>query len=795
MKIKTRLRLNTWISLVVAMLTILSLAWSFLEIDRADQNEKLIAEMRNTAFERVILRDEYLLHREERAAIQWMAKSETLRGLMKTASERLTATQDKALLQEAQKNFDATVSGVTAVLEKGKRKGRRADMTFAFDEAELRLIGQVFLKAYALMDSIRRLDESTERTGKKARDGGYFLVILFVLGGGMAVTINTLLTGRMVTKRLIALHDGVQIIGGGDLDHRIAAEGNDELADLAAESNQMAASLKDSLTSIDSLNREIAERKRAEEALRQREDLLQKIFEVLPVGLWYADKDGTLLRGNPAGVKIWGAEPKVAPSEYGVFKARRLPSGEEIAPDDWALAQTIREGVTVLDEMLEIDAFDGKKKVILNYTAPVLDDRGALQGAIIVNLDITQSKEAEEELARTAREWQTTFDATSDSIWILDKGQRVLRSNSAAGRIFGHPMETFIGMHCWEIVHCTNQPIPECPILRAKHSLRRETMELQIGDAWFEVVVDPILSADGQYAGAVHIVSDITERKRAEQTIIQLNVELEQRVMDRTAQLEAANKELEAFSYSVSHDLRSPLRGIDGFSQALIEDYQDRPLDETGRRYLERIRKATQNMGLLIDDTLKLSRVSRSEFDRETVELSRMVLEIADPLRKNDSGKTVDMIIRKDVIVQGDRRLLQIALTNLLDNAFKFTGRQERPRIEFGTTVGDDVLVNSRFSPPLAGGDEGEGGIRKSDGEKTIYFIRDNGVGFDMAYVDKLFGAFQRLHTTEEFPGTGIGLATVQRIIHRHGGRVWAEGEIGKGATFYFTLPSQAIGA
>jgi light-regulated signal transduction histidine kinase (bacteriophytochrome) len=256
--------------------------------------------------------------------------------------------------------------------------------------------------------------------------------------------------------------------------------------------------------------------------------------------------------------------------------------------------------------------------------------------------------------------------------------------------------------------------------------------------------------------------AEIVERQEAEQAVQTLNQGLQRAIIE----MRAVNKELEAFSYSVSHDLRAPLRSIDGFSQALLEDCQDQ-LDATGKDYLHRIRAATQRMGYLIDDLLNLSRVTRCQMQIEAVDLSLLASNISAELKENQPQRSVKFVIQAGLTAEGDSRLLNLLLENLLNNAWKFTCKNPTAKIEVG-------MITSF------------GGI-------PTYFVRDDGAGFDMSYADKLFAPFQRLHNFQEFPGNGIGLATVQRIVHRHGGQIWAEAGVNQGATFYFTLVAEEV--
>jgi PAS domain S-box-containing protein len=369
-----------------------------------------------------------------------------------------------------------------------------------------------------------------------------------------------------------------------------------------------------------------------------------------------------------------------------------------------------------------------------------------------------------EEPFRAMARGASTYDAVPDATIVVDEKGLIRQANQAACRLAASPESQLLGRHNHEVFHDPRIAAARCPICtyiashQAVHSLEQQLAD---EERWFEYTLSPIHWHASAH-GVVQVIRDISDKKRAARELHEYREHLEQLVAARTAALEATNKELEAFSYSVSHDLRAPLRHIEGFSQMLQEDYQDK-LDDAGRDYIARIRKASRRMGQLIDDLLKLSRVTRRELQWDTLDLSELAAEIAGHLQEMQPQRRVTVFIQPDLQARGDKRLLRIMLENLFDNAWKYTGKVAEARIEFGCLERDG---------------------------RPVYYLSDNGAGFDMGHYDKLFAPLQRLHKSNEFEGTGIGLATVMRIINRHGGRLWGEGTPGAGATFYFTLPA-----
>jgi PAS domain S-box-containing protein len=361
------------------------------------------------------------------------------------------------------------------------------------------------------------------------------------------------------------------------------------------------------------------------------------------------------------------------------------------------------------------------------------------------------------------------LESAPDAVVVVDKEGIIQLINSQTVKMFGYDKAEITGQSIEVLIpkrfrkkhvgyregYYAEHPVRPMGVGLDLFGLRKNGNEFPV-----EISLSPLDTEDGLLVSAA--IRDITRRKLVEADVQKLNEDLQQ----RAAQLEAANKELESFSYSVSHDLRAPLRSIDGFSHALLEDYGEQ-LPPEARDYLERVRNAAHRMAGLIDDLLNLSRLTRTSLQPRFFNLSEMVGEIAHTLRESQPERNAEFLITPDLRVEADSHLLHVVVENLLSNAWKFTSKQEHAIIEFG---------------------------QLSRVKHRTFFVRDNGAGFDMKYADKLFGVFQRLHATSDFPGTGVGLATVQRIIKIHGGHIWAEGEEGKGASFYFTLNGETDG-
>lgn len=508
---------------------------------------------------------------------------------------------------------------------------------------------------------------------------------------------------------------------------------------------------------------DITERRSAEQAVLESRAMLAEAQRIAHIGSWELDFADNSLHWSEEVYRIFDVQPGAFAASYETFLSYVHPEDRDFVAQAFAEAIKNRATYDVVHRLL---LTDGSIKYVHEQCEAYYDPQGIPLRAVGTIQDITRQHLAESALVRSKAEFEAIFNAISDPVLYADTERRIVMVNPAVNVVFGYAPEELIGKNT-EVIYAEKSDYeaqgqrqfnPRTDIKSAHYELtyRRKDGSTFVGETFGAKLFDP----EGNVIGMLGIIRDVTERNKAAAELNEHRDRLEELVDERTRKYETINKELEAFAYSVSHDLRAPLRAIDGFSNALYEDYAG-VLDETGKQYLGRVRNAAQRMSTLIDDLLKLSRVTRSELDWQKVDLSELAQNAFNRHRDAEPDRQVDVTLQPGLAANGDKHLLQILMENLIDNAWKYTRGVAQPAIEIGQ--------------------------RLVDGEKTFY-VRDNGAGFDMRFVNKLFKPFQRLHAVEDFEGTGIGLATVQRIVNRHGGSIWAVSSPGQGAEFCFRL-------
>ena len=509
------------------------------------------------------------------------------------------------------------------------------------------------------------------------------------------------------------------------------------------------------------VTRDITARKQVETALRQSEEQYRNLYEDAIEGIAQTTPDGKYINANQSYVRMFAYD-----SVEDLYSSVTNVASQIYANPDDRLRLLKLLAATSRVENFEGQALrkNGEKFWISMNVNAIRNQNGELTHIDTRIMDITERKLAEISLQEKTKELDRFFNIALDLLCIADTDGYFRRLNQAWETTLGYSISDLENKLFLDYVHpddiqCTLDSVAQLseqkPVVNFVNRYRCKDGAYR----WIEWHTAPF--GKQIYAAA----RDITERKQAEEEILNAQAELETRVHERTAQLEAANHELEGFSHSISHDLRTPLRALDGFSGILLADYHDK-LDDQGQDYLKRIRKASRHMWQLTEDLLTLAHVTRTEFIPREVDLSALAAEISYDLQLADPHRKVEFVITPQMKASGDPDLLKIVYENLLHNAYKFTSRRERAKIQAG------------MEQHAAG---------------RVYFVRDNGAGFDMAYAGKLFAPFQRLHTPDEFAGTGIGLVTAQRIISRHGGRIWTEAAVDQGATFYFTLMESGL--
>ena len=649
MSIKNRLYLGVLISFILAVIFISVVLITSGEIAQKNREHDVANKIELAISELNLVMYEYLLHHEKRMKQQWISKYNSI-------IEILGGEEVKKLIFVDYATLGNLFSQITVNYEKRQKLIQKGALQAKIDNPimlEERLVTQLLIKSHSIINDASMFAKKAHAEATEVQGAANILGLILITFFVFTITITLLVITKSISKPLNELTKGAEIIGKGDLDHKVEIKTKDEIGELAAAFNQMT-----------------ERRKRAEEAHRQSEAKYQDLFDSAPAAYFSVGIDGLIKEVNKAAENLTGYRSE----ELQKMKVFNLYA-EESKEKAKGLFEKFKRGISWENEEMIYERKDGQKIHGLLSVSLIKDENGLVLESRSVVVDITERKQVEEELEKHRE-------------------------------------------HLEELIH-----------ERTAELNKRISEAEQLNNAMTNLMEDLRVSNDS--------------------------------LTTRTQQLTEANKELDAFAYSVSHDLRAPLRAIDGFSQMLVEDYGDK-IDGEGQHQLDVIQNSARQMGQLIDDLLAFSRLVRRELKMSDINMHTLAEEIFEQQQIIETKSTARLAVEELPQAIGDRAMIREVLVNLFSNALKYSASQDSSFIGFAGRV---------------------------EGDQSIYSVKDNGVGFDMKYADKLFQVFQRLHSAEEFEGTGIGLALVQRIVHRHGGHVWAEGEVDKGAVFYFSLP------
>ena len=568
------------------------------------------------------------------------------------------------------------------------------------------------------------------------------VLVIALLAAAIAIAIT-----RSVTRPIKTLHEGTEIVGGGNLDYKIGMKAKDEIGQLARAFDKMTRNLNRTTTGVDKLTEEVAHRKKTEEELRESRKRFRSLVETTSDWIWEVDRNGVYTYASPKVEALLGYVPEevIGKTPFDLIpaeEAERLTDLFQAFIDSRKSFQALEN--TNLHK-------DGRRVMLETSGVPIFDDSDEFVGYKGIDRDITERKQAEEEIRRAAQEWKTTFASITDMVSIHDKDGKLLRVNKAFANVFGAEPEELIGKACYEVVHGTKKPWPECPMkqmLETKKPVVSEFFEPRLG-IHLEVSGSPILNKEGEFVAFVHVTKDITERKRMEE-------ELKQTL----AELERSNAELEEFAYVASHDLQEPLRMVASYLQLIERRYKNR-LDKDADEFIAFAVDGATRMQKMINKVLLYSRIGKQSkplrpIDCEDI-LDQVVANLAASIQESGVIVTRDPL---PTVMANDALLIEL-FQNLIGNAVKFRGKK---------LPGIHIKAEKK-------------------GSDWVFSVRDNGIGVDPRHAERIFQIFQRLHGRNKYPGTGIGLAVCKKIVERFGGRIWVESETGKGSTFYFTIP------